>query len=378
MGGEPDNRFSNGGRRPGGGPGDELVAESPRFRAALDDARARARGPARQIFIAGETGTGKELLANYIHDNSPKPVGPLVSIDCGSLPEGLFRSELVGHEKGAFTGAAGLHKGVFERADGGTVFLDEVGNLRLEQQAALLRVLDGYGFTRLGSAETLRPTFRLLSASRRDLKTMVEEGRFLVDLFYRLNAANPLCLPPLRERPEDIPLLANLFLERAGATPASASVWAPLVVYDWPGNVRQLKLFVEAVVCGEPELSAALVREALAEHDRHVPRPGLRSPASSSSSAVATGPTPRATEADAGRTRQDLVESLVRYLYTLGPDDRRRLVDGRMNEALRALLADAIAQYCQGRARADNDVPWLSRKFGTPNTDAPARTTMCH
>jgi transcriptional regulator with GAF, ATPase, and Fis domain len=257
---------------------------------------------------------------------------------------------------------------VFERADGGTVFLDEVGNLRLEQQAALLRVLDGNGFARLGSAETLRPTFRLLSASRRDLKTMVEDDRFLEDLFYRLNAANPLCLPPLRERPEDIPILANLFLERAGAEPAPPSVWAPLVGYDWRGNVRQLKQFVEALAWPRRVLSPALVTEELAEHDRHIPRPGLRCPASSSSSAVATGPTPRATEADAGRTRQDLVGSLVRYLYTLGPDDRRRLVEGPMNEAVRALLADPLVQYCQERARAENDAPLnvYRRHFSRP------------
>jgi DNA-binding NtrC family response regulator len=358
MRGKPVNTFSNDGQRPGVGRGHELVGTSPCFLAVLAKARARARGPVRQIFIAGESGTGKELLARYIHENSAQATGPFEIINCGALPESLLQSELFGHEKGAFTDAKDLREGVFMRADGGTIVLDEIGNLRRDHQAALLRVLDGNGFTRVGGVETHRPTFRLISATRRNLRALVEEGDFLEDLFYRLNAANPLCVPPLRERPEDIPLLATTFLVRTGAPQAPEGVWAPLIDYDWPGNVRQLYQFVEVLACQYRELSAACVKKALAEHDRHIPRPGPCRSERSQLNAAGAGPAPRPAQADADGARQNVINSLVLYLYSLPPDGRRRFVKGSIIcEAFRDLLVAAVAQYCMERAGAENDRP---------------------
>ncbi|WP_165079161.1 MULTISPECIES: sigma 54-interacting transcriptional regulator [unclassified Desulfovibrio] len=201
------------------------------------------------VLLQGESGTGKELAARAIHAASPRAAGPFVSLNCAALPESLMESELFGHERGAFTGAAQTRKGRFELAAGGTLFLDEVGELAPATQAKLLRVLQERAFERLGGMETLRADVRIITATNRDLEQMVEAGAFRRDLFYRLNVF-PLCLPPLRERPEDILPLAAHFLGRfagGGRGPAhlSLAVMDMLQRYAWPGNVRELQNVME-------------------------------------------------------------------------------------------------------------------------------------
>lgn len=202
------------------------------------------------VFLQGESGTGKELAARAIHAASPRAGGPFVSINCAALPETLIESELFGHERGAFTGAAQMRKGRFELARGGTLFLDEVGELSLLTQAKLLRVLQERAFERLGGMETLRADVRIIAATNRDLERMVAEGGFRRDLFYRLNVF-PIFLPPLRERQEDILPLAAHFLGRFsaggghGRAHLSLAVMDMLQRYAWPGNIRELQNVME-------------------------------------------------------------------------------------------------------------------------------------
>jgi Nif-specific regulatory protein len=202
------------------------------------------------VLIQGETGTGKELIARAIHQRSRYRDRPLVKVNCATLPAGLVESELFGHEKGAFTGAVARKIGRFELADGGTIFLDEIGELPLEVQAKLLRVLQEGEFERVGGAHTLTVAVRVIAATNRDLATAVEAGSFRADLFYRLNVF-PLTLPPLRERPEDIPLLVECFLagmaQKLGRalTGLSDASLARVRRYAWPGNVRELQNVLE-------------------------------------------------------------------------------------------------------------------------------------
>jgi transcriptional regulator with GAF, ATPase, and Fis domain len=206
--------------------------------------RAVADGAA-TILVRGETGTGKELVANAIHGVSPRASGPLVKINCASIPESLFESELYGAERGAFTGADKRRKGRFELAHGGTLFLDEVDEMPLSVQAKLLRSIQEKEIDRLGAGAPVRVDVRLIAATKSDLLARVREGRFREDLYYRLNVL-PVTLPPLRERGEDIELLTNHFLRRqtAGADrPArqlSAAARVALRCHAWPGNVREL------------------------------------------------------------------------------------------------------------------------------------------
>jgi len=205
------------------------------------------------VLITGETGTGKELVARAIHDWSAQRDMPLVRVNCAALPESLVESELFGHIKGAFTGAIAAKKGRFALADGGTVFLDEIGIVPPSVQAKLLRVLQEREFEPLGSDRTLRVDVRVIAATNRDLRQLVAEERFLEDLFYRLNVI-PLALPPLRERREDIPALVEHFVRRhAGSLGkpvegVSPEVMTLLVDADWPGNVRELENTVERAV----------------------------------------------------------------------------------------------------------------------------------
>jgi DNA-binding NtrC family response regulator len=202
------------------------------------------------VLIQGETGTGKELVARAIHGASGRKDRPLVKVNCAALPPTLIESELFGHEKGAFTGALGRRAGRFEMADGATVFLDEVGELPLELQPKLLRVLHDGEFERLGSDHTLRTDTRVLAATNRDLKKEIQEGRFREDLYYRLSAF-PIEVPPLRDRREDIPLLVQWFVERfnkkLGRTITSVPqrVMTALEEFSWPGNVRELANVIE-------------------------------------------------------------------------------------------------------------------------------------
>jgi Nif-specific regulatory protein len=209
--------------------------------------------------ITGETGTGKELLARAIHDLSPRTSGPFVAFSCANLPETLADDELFGHERGAFTGAVAGRAGRFEAAQGGTLFLDEIGDLPLVLQAKLLRVLQQRTFERVGGSISRQADIRLLCATHRDLALMVRQGSFREDLYYRLNVVQ-LCVPPLRDRREDIGLLAHHFLRRFGQQFRGQRVhFSPPTLealnrYDWPGNVRQLENVVQrAVVLAEGE-----------------------------------------------------------------------------------------------------------------------------
>jgi PAS domain S-box-containing protein len=202
------------------------------------------------VLILGESGTGKEAIARAIHDNSPRASHPLIKINCGAISPNLIESELFGHEKGSFTGALKQRTGYFELADGGTIFLDEVGELPLEAQVKLLRVLQEQEVSRVGSEETISVDVRVIAATNKHLPTMVDQGLFRTDLFYRLNVF-PLQIPPLRERREDIPLLANYFLKNLVKTlgkdfndiaPESMQL---LLDYHWPGNIRELQNVIE-------------------------------------------------------------------------------------------------------------------------------------
>jgi DNA-binding NtrC family response regulator len=198
------------------------------------------------VFIAGESGTGKELVSKAIHYASLRSDGPFIDVNCAAIPEGLQESELFGHEKGAFTGAVATHPGKFERASGGTIFLDEVGEMSPSAQARLLRVLQERVLQRVGGTETIELDVRVISASNRDLAKMVEDGSFRQDLYYRL-VVFPITLPPLRDRREDIPLLVEHFLEKyardAGkrVTGVESQAMDAMAGHGWPGNVRELE-----------------------------------------------------------------------------------------------------------------------------------------
>jgi formate hydrogenlyase transcriptional activator len=217
------------------------------------------------VLIYGETGTGKELIARAIHDLSPRRSNAFVKLNCAAIPTGLLESELFGHERGAFTGAIGQRIGRFEVANHGTAFLDEIGEIPLELQPKLLRVLQEREFERLGSTRTLRTDARLIAATNRNLASMVEDQRFRSDLFYRLNVF-PVRLPSLRERREDIPPLVWHFARQfAGRmqrnyTSISSETMKALYEYDWPGNIRELQNLIEraVILCPGPVLRVPL------------------------------------------------------------------------------------------------------------------------
>src|SRR5471030_319079 len=193
------------------GPGTIMIGTSPAFQRAVEQATMAARSDARVLLI-GESGTGKELLAAHIHNSSPFAAGPFVKVNCAAIPTELIETELFGHEKGSFTGATALRRGKFEMADGGTIFLDEVGDLHGASQAKLLRVLQEGEFHRVGGEQIIRVSVRVISATNRDLAGMVATDKFREDLYYRLSVV-PVRVPALRERPHDIRLLAVYFLE---------------------------------------------------------------------------------------------------------------------------------------------------------------------
>ena len=207
------------------------------------------------VLIHGETGTGKELVARALHEASPRGTGPFVTVDCGALPESLLDAELFGHSRGAFTGAAAARAGAFEAAEGGTLFLDEIGELPLPLQPKLLRVLEARTVRRLGENDVRPVDVRFLSATHRDLRTMVNVGAFREDLYFRL-AVLPVTVPPLRERPGDIALLARSFLPAASQGLLTAALVAEMEARPWLGNVRELRNFVD-------RLTALGAREAL-------------------------------------------------------------------------------------------------------------------
>jgi Nif-specific regulatory protein len=229
-----------------------FIGESNSIREKLEIALRAARTDS-SVLLLGESGVGKELFAEQIHLHSPRSNNPLIRVNCAALPENLLESELFGHVKGAFTGASSDRRGRFELADRGTIFLDEIGDLPLNLQVKLLRVIQHRVFERVGGAEPLKVDVRIIAATNKDIEAEVESGRFRADLYYRLNVL-PIYIPPLRERRDDIPNLADFFLKRfnreikkqiTGFAPEAMEV---LLSYSWPGNVRELENAVERAV----------------------------------------------------------------------------------------------------------------------------------
>lgn len=233
------------------------------------------------VLILGETGTGKELVARAIHRNSRRKTGPFVRVNCAALPESLLESELFGHEHGAFTGAVEKRTGRFELADGGTIFLDEIGEMPLPAQSRLLRILQERELERVGSSQTIRIDTRVVAATNRDLLSMVEKGDFREDLYYRLNVF-PIPIPSLRERKSDIPTLVRCFLEKLNARLGKAidrvspDVLVALQDYNWPGNVRELENIVERAMILTSGDSLKLPSDVIPHKKKRKQTPSLR------------------------------------------------------------------------------------------------------
>jgi PAS domain S-box-containing protein len=267
---------------------DEIVGSSSALMNVLRRVEQIARIDS-TVLILGETGTGKELIARAIHDRSPRRSRPLVKVNCGAISAGLVESELFGHVKGAFTGAIANRDGRFKLADGGTIFLDEVGELPMDTQVKLLRVLQEQEFEPIGSSRTLKVNVRVVAATNRDLEELVREGKFRADLFYRLNVV-PLRVPALRERAEDLPLLVTFFVQKLAAKlgkhikSIGDDTMEQLTRYAWPGNVRELQNVIERAVILSPG-SALVLAETLrapvlpsSSVRRGDSRPGIRDP----------------------------------------------------------------------------------------------------
>jgi DNA-binding NtrC family response regulator len=236
-----------------------VAGNSAKLNAAISSAK-KAAGSKSTILLLGESGTGKELFARAIHNWSERKDRPFIAINCVGLSKELLESELFGYEKGAFTGATQLKRGKIEIANGGTVFLDEVGDISEELQAKLLRFLQEREFERVGGTQLIRVDVRIIAATNRNLEAAVKEGRFREDLYYRINVV-PIVLPPLRGRKEDVPILAQFFMQRFSIeskknfTEISQEALEALSAYDWPGNVRELANVIErAVVLGQPPI----------------------------------------------------------------------------------------------------------------------------
>src|SRR3954465_12202445 len=270
-----------------------MIGRSVKMREMFARLEKLARSDA-TVLVTGETGAGKELVAEALHDHSPREKGPFVVLDCGSIPPNMIESELFGHERGAFTGATAAYPGAFERAHGGTVFLDEIGELPLAMQPKLLRVLERKEVRRVGGAKTIEVDVRIVAATNRDLGVEVNRGRFREDLYYRLAVAR-VHVPPLRERKDDLPLLIEHILATTpnGKTASIAQETIDLMSkHDWPGNVRELRNVIErAVLLSEaPETEESLRRA-----------PALIAPKDSPSGITVT-PSQTATSADASMT----------------------------------------------------------------------------
>jgi len=234
----------------------DLIGSSPKFRALLTDVE-RVAPVDSAVLIQGETGTGKEVIARAIHEASPRRNQRFVALNCAAIPSALLESELFGHERGAFTGAWEQTKGRFQMADGGTLFLDEIGDLPLELQPKLLRALQEREFERLGSTQTVRVDVRVVAATNQDLGQLVSKKLFRADLFYRLNVI-PICLPPLRERVQDILPLTEFFVAKFAARLNKTIDSIPdevvevLKAHDWPGNIRELQNCIERAMLFSP------------------------------------------------------------------------------------------------------------------------------
>ncbi len=235
---------------------EEIVGHSAALQSVLNQVRIIARTDSVTL-IQGETGTGKEVIARAIHNQSSRNHGPFVKLNCAAIPGPLLESELFGHERGAFTGACAQTKGRFQQADQGTLFLDEIGDLPLELQPKLLRALQEQEFERLGSSQTIRVNVRVIAATNQDLSQLVANKQFRADLYYRLNVI-PITLPPLRERVEDIPILVEHFVRKFSDRlnkPIDLipdEVMEVLKAHDWPGNIRELQNSIERAVVLSP------------------------------------------------------------------------------------------------------------------------------
>jgi Nif-specific regulatory protein len=287
-----------------------VVGASARWRQILDVIERVAPSRA-TVLLRGESGTGKEVVARALHERGPRAERPFVAVSCAALPEALLESELFGHEKGAFTGAAQARPGRFELADGGTLFLDEVGELPLAAQVKLLRAIQERQFERVGGRRTVTVDVRLVAATNRDLEEAVRAGTFRLDLYHRLQVVE-LHLPPLRERPDDVPLLATRFLEELSAEHGRHLVLTPgameaLAGHDWPGNVRQLRNVLERLVVAHAD--GPVTAEDL---EWLTGKPGTASPAATATStAASTAPAP-ATSAAADDERARIELALTR------------------------------------------------------------------
>jgi len=235
-----------------------IIGKSKSIQSVLDMIQKIAQSDASTVLIQGESGSGKELVARAIHANSARAERPFMAINCAALPENLLESELLGHEKGAFTDAKTLKKGLLELADGGSVFLDEIGDMAYSMQAKLLRILEDKTFKRVGGVKDISVDVRIISATNQEIKKLMNEGKFRKDLYYRLQVV-PIYLPPLRERKEDILPLARHFIEQfnmefhKNVKEISEKAREFLIRYDWPGNVRELKNVIERAMILESE-----------------------------------------------------------------------------------------------------------------------------
>ncbi len=257
----------------------EMVGETPAMRELREQIRIVA--PTRAaVLITGENGTGKELVARAIHEQSRRRDGPFVEVNCAAIPEDLIESELFGHEKGAFTGATARRRGKFDLADGGTLFLDEIGDMSLKTQAKILRVLQEMRFERVGGTRSREVDVRVIAATNKDLEEEIRAGRFREDLYYRLNVV-PIHVPPLRERVEDVPLLfdhfVRLYCAEEKREPVEVDPEVPEILknYSWPGNVRELKNVAERMVilCRSGRITRADIPPRIREEAGEVPEP---------------------------------------------------------------------------------------------------------
>ncbi len=260
---------------------DDIVGTSPKLRKVVEIAKKAASGGS-TVLLTGESGTGKELFAHAMHNAGPRAGQPFIKVNCAAIPENLLESEFFGHEKGAFTGAVARKMGLFERADGGTIFLDEIGDMSLSLQSKLLRVLEDGGVTRLGGWQPVQVDLRVITATNRDLPGMVAEGLFREELYYRVNVVG-ITIPPLRERMQDIPHLVKHIVQRlnrelgkriAGLEPEAMK---RLLAYRWPGNVRELENVLERAVnlvdAGLIPAETLLLPETLLANERAQEKP---------------------------------------------------------------------------------------------------------
>ena len=324
---------------------EEIVGESPALKRALSQLELAAPAGT-TVLLLGETGTGKELFARAIHNLSPRRDRTFVKVNCASIPSGLLESELFGHERGAFTGAIGQKIGRFELADRGTLFLDEVGDLPLELQPKLLRVLQEQEFERLGGNRTQRVDVRVVAATNQDLSKLVAERAFRSDLFYRLNVF-PIQIPALRERAEDLPLLVRYFVQRfsrqlnKGVEYIPAEAMDALAHYAWPGNVRELENLIERAVLLSPGKD---LRVPLSElRSAAVASPGENSPATSGSFTSLTSPVPSDSSSPSISTleeaeRQHILRALKQTQWRIAGPKGAALLLGMKRTTLQARM----------------------------------------